>query len=182
MTEEQVLRLFKCLSDKSRLRILRSLSKEDMYVERLAQRLDLSPATISFHLKKLEEAGAVVSHREQYYIVYSFCPEIFQHTLLEMVQTDSPQESEQEQREADYRKKVIASFMEYGKLKSIPAQKKKERILLEEIAKVFKAGRNYTEKEVNLLIADFYDDFCTLRKDMVAEKLLVRKDGIYRKV
>ena len=57
MSEEQVLLLFKCLADRSRLRIVQSLLREDMYVELLSQRLGLTPATISFHLKKLEEAG-----------------------------------------------------------------------------------------------------------------------------
>ena len=33
MTEEQVLQLFKCLADRSRLRILQSLLQEDMYAE-----------------------------------------------------------------------------------------------------------------------------------------------------
>ena len=56
MSEEQVLLLFKCLADRSRLRIVQSLLREDMYVELLSQRLGLTPATISFHLKKLEEA------------------------------------------------------------------------------------------------------------------------------
>ena len=36
MTEEQALKLFKCLGDRSRLQILKSLLEEDMYVERLA--------------------------------------------------------------------------------------------------------------------------------------------------
>lgn len=58
MTEAQAIGLFKCLSDKSRLQILKSLAVEDMYVERLAERLDLTPSTISFHLKKLADAGA----------------------------------------------------------------------------------------------------------------------------
>ena len=62
MTEERVLQLFKCLADRSRLRIVQSLLQEEMYVERLAQRLGLTPATISFHLKKLEEAGLVTLH------------------------------------------------------------------------------------------------------------------------
>ena len=37
-----------------------------MCVERLAQRLELTPATVSFHLKrkKLMDAGAVSSRRE----------------------------------------------------------------------------------------------------------------------
>ena len=53
MQEEEAVRLFKCLADKSRLQILKSLMREDMYVERLAERLSLTPATISFHMKKL---------------------------------------------------------------------------------------------------------------------------------
>ena len=64
MTEEQALKLFKCLGDRSRLQILKSLLEEDMYVERLAERLELTPATVSFHLKKLLDAGAVSSRRE----------------------------------------------------------------------------------------------------------------------
>ena len=55
MTEQEAISLFKCLADKSRMQILKSLMEEDMYVERLAERLSLTPATISFHLKKLEE-------------------------------------------------------------------------------------------------------------------------------
>ena len=39
MTETQALALFKCLADRSRLQILKSLAQEDMYVERLAERL-----------------------------------------------------------------------------------------------------------------------------------------------
>lgn len=61
MTESDAIRLFKCLADKSRLKILKSLMVEDMYVERLAERLDLSAPTITFHVKKLMDAGAVES-------------------------------------------------------------------------------------------------------------------------
>ena len=60
MTETDAIKLFKCLADKLRLQILKSLLNEDMYVERLAERLaerlGLTPPTILFHLKKLEEA------------------------------------------------------------------------------------------------------------------------------
>ena len=71
MTETQALMLFKCLADRSRLQILKSLAQEDMYVERLAQRLGLTPPTISFHLKKLADAGAVNSYKTQYYTMYA---------------------------------------------------------------------------------------------------------------
>ena len=54
-----------------------------------------------------------------------------------------------------YRDRKI--FFEYGKLKTIPSQKKKERIVLEVIAQAFEFDRIYSEREVNIIIADFHD-------------------------
>lgn len=181
MTESQAIALFKCLADKSRIQILKSLIEEEMYVERLSERLNLTPATISFHLKKLVDVGAVKSRKEQYYTIYSVNDDVFNVSILDILREESEEKDLQEERDENYRKKVIDSFFEYGKLKSIPTQRKKERIILEEIAKAFEPDRNYTEREVNIIIADFHDDFCTLRRDMVAEKLLVRDKNHYKK-
>ena len=179
MTETQALMLFKCLSDRSRLQILKSLALEDMYVERLAERLGLTPPTISFHLKKLADAGAVKSYKTQYYTMYALEKSVFMTSILDLIQEKSDEAELQKQRDEAYRKKVIDTFFEYGKLKSIPMQKKKERIILEEIVKSFETGRRYTEREVNIILADFHDDFCTLRRDMIGEKLLARDHQIY---
>ena len=54
--------------------------------------------------------------------------------------------------------------------------------MLNEIAKAFEPGREYTEREVNLIIADFHDDFCTIRREMVCEGILTRENSIYRLV
>ncbi len=182
MTETQAIALFKCLADKSRLQILKSLAIEDMFVERLAQRLELSAPTVSFHLKKLSDAGAVRSYKSQYYTMYALNEEIFNTRILDIIRTESDEAQLQAQRDEAYRQKVIDSFFEYGKLKSIPAQRKKERIVLEVIAESFEAGREYTEREVNIIIADFHDDFCQIRRDMISEKLLKRENGIYTKL
>lgn len=182
MTETEVIRLFKCLSDKSRLQILKSLMIEDMYVERLAEQLGITAPTVSFHLKKLAEAGAVSSYKSQYYMMYSMNREIFETSIWELLKEKSDDADIQAQRDAEYRQRVINAFFEYGKLKSIPSQRKKERIVLAVIADKFEPDRVYTEKEVNLLIADFYDDFCTIRRDMIAEKLLDRNASGYWRV
>lgn len=179
MTDADAIRLFKCLADKSRLQILKSLAVEDMYVERLAERLDLSAATVSFHLKKLADAGAVRSYKTQYYTMYALCSEVFELRMIDVLREKSEEAELQQQRDEAYRQKVIDAFFEYGKLLSIPAQRKKKRIVLEEIAKVFQPGRTYTEKEVNLLIADFHDDFCTIRRDMISEGLMAREGQTY---
>ncbi len=182
MTETEAIRLFKCLADKSRLQILKSLSVEDMYVERLAERLGLTAPTISFHLKKLSDAGAVTAYKNQYYMMYSLNREIFQTSILEIVQQESDEAQKQAQRDAEYRQKVINAFFEYGKLKSIPTQLKKERIVLEVIAEAFDYDRMYSEREVNIIIADFYDDFCTIRRDMVDGRLLGRSGMEYWRI
>lgn len=179
MTEEQALKLFKGLADRSRLQILKSLLEEDMYVERLAQRLELTPATVSFHLKKLMDAGAVSSRREQYYTMYSINKEVFQCRILDILGEKSSDAQRQQEREARYLQRVLDSFFEYGRLKSIPAQRKKERICLEEIAKELELGRPYPERELNQVLLRFHQDYCTLRRDMISEGILRREEGLY---
>lgn len=186
MTDNEAIKIFKSLSDKSRLMILKCLAKEPMYVERLAERISLTPSTVSFHLKKLEEAKIVTKEKEQYYVVYHMNEHILKSTLLDIIKEESSEQKLQEEREEKYRKKVLDSFFEYGKLKAIPVQRKKEKIVLEEIAKAFELEKEYTEREVNIIIADFYDDFCTIRRDMISERILTRKKvdnkNIYQKV
>lgn len=182
MTEEQALKLFKGLADRSRLQILKSLLEEDMYVERLAQRLELTPATVSFHLKKLMDAGAVSSRREQYYTMYSINKEVFQCRILDILGEKSSDAQRQQEREARYRQRVLDSFFEYGRLKAIPAQRKKERICLEEIAKELELGRPYPERELNQVLLRFHQDYCTLRRDMISEDILRREEGLYTRL
>ena len=182
MTEEQVLQLFQCLADRARLRIVQSLLREDMYAERLAQRLGVTPATVSCHMKKLEEAGLITSRPDQYYTMYALRREALTLPVLELIAGACDQAPEQERREEQYRKKVIETFFEYGRLKAIPAQRKKERICLEEMVRALEAGRVYTEPELNEVLLRFHEDYCTLRRDMISEGLLTRDGGLYTRV
>ena len=182
MTEEQVLQLFKCLADRSRLRILQSLLQEDMYAERLAQRLGVTRATVSFHMKKLEENGLGTSRADQYYTMYTLRREVLTQPVLELIGSACDGRSEQERRDEAYREKVIETFFEYGRLRAIPAQRKKERICLEEIVRVLEPGKIYAEPELNEELLRFHEDYCTLPRDMISEGLLRRENGRYEKV
>ena len=153
-----------------------------MYVERLAERLGITAATVSFHLKKLTDAGAVTSYKSQYYMMYSLNKRIFETSILEILEEQSDEAGLQQQRDAEYRQRIIDTFFEYGKLKSIPAQQKKERIVLEVIVQAFEYDKIYSEREVNIIIADFHDDFCTIRRDMIGERLLDRDTKGYWRV
>ena len=174
MTEQQAVQLFKCLADATRLQMLKMLQEAPSYVELMAQRLDRTPSTVSFHLKKLEEAGLVESHKEQYYVVYSLKKDALSARIIDIICEKSQETDVQQEREAQYRKKVLDTFIQHGKLISIPVQRKKKRIILERIAQCFEQGRIYPEKQVNLIIADFHDDFCTIRRDLISEGIMER--------
>lgn len=137
---------------------------------------------INIKLKKLMDAGAVSSRREQYYTMYSINKEVFQCRILDILGEKSSDAQRQQEREARYRQRVLDSFFEYGRLKSIPAQRKKERICLEEIAKELELGRPYPERELNQVLLRFHQDYCTLRRDMISEGILCREDGLYTRL
>lgn len=182
MTQEDAMKIFKCLSDLSRLRIVQSLNQGEMYTELLAERLDLTPSTVSFHTKKLEDAGIITSHKEQYYTVYSLNREILKTTLFDAAVSEPEQIDEQQKREDEYRRKVIKAFFEYGKLRSIPVQRKKKLICYEQIATCFEPGRVYEEKEVNQIISPIHEDYCTIRRDMISEGIFKRDGSRYIRI
>ena len=76
----------------------------------------------------------------------------------------------------------MENFFRSGRLTTIPAQRKKARICLEEIVKVLEPERVYTEPELNEVLLRFHEDYCTLRRDMISEGLLRRENGLYEKV
>jgi len=178
---EDAVKLFKALSDHSRVKILISLMESPMYVELLSERLELTASTVSFHLKKLEEVGLVQKHKDQYYIIYEICPDILEQSLALLIKPKTTGMTIEDEREALYRKKVLDTFFKFNKLKTIPVQRKKRLIILEKMLESFALDRDYTEKEVNLIIADYHDDFATLRREFINERLMTRENGIYKR-
>ncbi len=176
MTQENALKIFKSLADTSRLRIVQFLTKGEMYTELLAELLGITPSTVSFHMKKLEDAGIVVSRKEQYYTVYSLNRDVLDSSLFDVAAAEPEQIQEQQKRETEYRQKVIDSFFEYGKLKAIPVQRKKKLICYEVIAESLIPGKVYSEKELNDIFSQIHEDYCTIRRDMIGEGIL-RRDG-----
>ena len=74
---------------------------------------------------------------------------------------------------------MIDAFFEYGRLKSIPVQRKKKLICYERIAEQFVPGKVYSEKELNEIIVQFHEDYCTIRRDMISEGILSRNGNKY---
>ena len=169
------LEILKLLADETRLNILNALIKEDSYVEKIACDLSLTPATICYHLKKMENSGIVKCSRSQFYIIYSLNREILNKPLIELVKKDDTISDTEEK----YKKEVISHFFRYGKLIQLPTQRKKREIVLAEIAKAFEPNRQYYENEVNEMIHRFHEDHCTIRREMIAFGIIQREHEIY---
>lgn len=75
--------------------------------------------------------------------------------------------------------RVLANFMEAGRLVQIPARRKKRMIVLRWLADHFRPGERYTEAQVNELIGRYHEDFALLRRLMVHEELMQRAQGLY---
>lgn len=172
---KEKLELLKLLADETRLEILNILLKEDSYVEKIACELSLTPATICYHLKKMESAGVVNCSRSQFYIIYSLNREVFDKPLYELIKKDEEIVNTEEK----YKKEVISNFFKYGRLTQIPTQRKKREIVLLEIAKQFEMGQKYDEKEVNEIIHRFHEDHCTIRREMIACGIMQREKETY---
>lgn len=176
--------LFKVLGNESRLRILQLLLTKSYCGEELAQMLQLSSATISHHMKKLEDAGLVIAKKDQYYTNYHVNQNYLMSILhADVLQNDLDRDQVVVKRHRAYQEKIIKDFFTpQGKLKSIPSQRKKREVILQKLVESFTLGERYSEKEVNLTLAMFHDDFCTLRRELVGFKLMEREDGTYWRV
>lgn len=177
--EHETIALLKTVADETRIRILRTLFEKDSYVELLSERLGLSPATVSFHMKKLQQAGLVDARREQYYTIYSVKRGVFRHTLEELILEKDGGDATETLREEQYRRKILKSFMPDGVCRQMPAQLKKRIIVYREIFSNFEGGKSYTEKEVNEIIARIHSDYCTVRRGFIGMGWMQRSNGIY---
>ena len=181
--DEQLLTFFKALADANRLKIVGLLAQQPYTVEQLAAMLHLRPSTVSHHLSKLSEAGLVRGRTESYYNVYELESEKlrgFAQSLLSnealpaaaaMVDTDA------------YSRKVLDDFLlPDGKLRSIPAQRKKLEAVLQHIAREIAPDVHYDEKQINEILSRFHQDTATLRREMIGYRILARAGGEYWKL
>lgn len=179
MEINQSIEIMKSLADTSRLRVLNLLFEKPNYVEELANKLNLAVSTVSFHLKKLENAGLVYKQKEQYYVIYHIKDEIFNLTLRQFANFNNLDDFEQKERIKRYEEKVIKIFFKNKKLVKLPVQYKKKLIVVKEFLKLLIPDKKYSEKEINEIFSTYFDDYCTVRRILIDEGYLQRENQIY---
>jgi biotin operon repressor len=160
------------------LRLVELLRARPHCVEELAERLHLSASTVSFHLRKFDEAGLVAKTKNQYYLVYSLRQERLEHRLIDFV---APPARGEDVQDKQYAEKVLRTFFKDGFLRALPKQWRKRRVVLERFLALFEPGETYGELEVNERIHSLFPDHCTIRRLLIDEGLMRRQGTSYRR-
>ena len=74
--------VFKVLADKQRRDILEMLREGRLSAGEIAERLSVTPAALSYHLKLLRGADLVMEYREKNFIYYEINTSVFEEIIL----------------------------------------------------------------------------------------------------
>jgi len=179
----ELVTFFKALGDANRLKIVGLLAQKGYSVEELAALLALKPPTVSHHLAKLAEAGLVTARAEGYYSIYQLDREVLETAARSLFSSEKMAAAAGEVDLDAYDRKVLDGFiLPDGRLKEIPAQRKKLEVVLRHVVKTFEPGVHYSEKQVNQALSRFHEDTATLRRELVGFGFMKRdaSGGNYR--
>jgi DNA-binding transcriptional ArsR family regulator len=185
--DPDLLLALKALSDASRLRIVGVLAEgRPISVEELARTLALSPGTVVHHLNRLRAARLVDSTPRRPYMDYSLRFERLSEigaglSQLARDQSGDATSSAAPEWASAEDAKVLHAFFEGERLATIPAQHSKRLVVLRYLAEtVFERKHKYPEKEVNQRLGALHPDPASLRRYLVDEGFMGRKNGVYR--
>jgi predicted transcriptional regulator len=182
---DKLVEYHKALSDATRIRILFLLKRGPMHGQALAGKLGVSAPTITHHMTKLRNAGVVKERRNKNTIYFEIDERSFKQSAEAMLATFfGPNLSESQggtvEEHEHFRMSVLNNFFTLdGKLKQIPAQRKRRLVVLEHIVRDLRPGQEYTEKEINEYIQRFHDDYCTIRREFIVNQYMYRQHNIY---
>jgi DNA-binding transcriptional ArsR family regulator len=124
-------------------------------------------------LSRLANAGVVDQDGDAYVLR----AEVFREALDSLGHDDAPTPVDSGLgADAD---RVLRVFVRDGKLTQIPAVHSKRIVVLDWLANRFEPGRAYPEAEVNETLKAVHPDYAALRRYLVDEEFLHRRDGFY---
>ncbi|MDG0792102.1 metalloregulator ArsR/SmtB family transcription factor [Cohnella ginsengisoli] len=185
MQLDKVVAYHKALADPTRLRMLILLAGGEMSGLELAERLYLTPATITHHAAKLREASLIHERREKNSIFFSLNDYFLQNNASAAValiykKSEGEKNDVEIERDARLKETVVKNFFtSEGRLKHLPAQLKKKLIVLAHLASKLEAGRLYEEKEINAFISGYHEDYATIRREFIMHQFMFRENEVY---
>ena len=175
---DQLLRFFQVFSNESRLKIIGHLANGEKSVGELADLLNLKEPTVSHHLSELKGIGLVNARAKGTMRIYqlnakaleAMSKDIFARPNLAALV--KPSEMTEDER-------ILRTWVKNGHIVGIPAQEKKKQILIRWLVGQIDPERRWTEREFSEWLAQFNEDYATLRRYLVDGGYMAREKGIY---
>jgi len=175
-----LLAFFKAMANESRLRIVGLLAERERSVQELADLLALKEPTVSHHLAALKGLGIVSVRAEGVIRWHALRQEALTQLNRALLDQKAVAGLNSDVGQEPWEAKVLASFVaEDGKLATIPASRRKRRIVLKWLADQFDEGRRYREGEVNEILQRRHWDCATLRRELIGYGMMAREGGVY---
>jgi ArsR family transcriptional regulator, arsenate/arsenite/antimonite-responsive transcriptional repressor len=176
---EPLITLAAALLDLDRLRLVSLLAEGPANRLRMSEATGLSHRDLLRQLDSLQNFGLVrlkppAPREPDHYALYELNTDAFTAARRAMGKYKGVRK-----RPSDSREMTLETFMPAGKLASLPSKHTQMLVVLEEIAGKFEPERQYPEREVNVILEDVNEDYCTLRRLLVDFGYMSRSGGIY---
>jgi hypothetical protein len=171
-----LLAFFKAMANESRLRIVGLLAQRERTVQELAETLGLKEPTVSHHLAVLKDLDLVTVRPEGVMRWHALNAAALTQMNRKLLDNDAAAMAP----EIDWEGRVMAAFVDAdGRLKSIPAARRKRWVILKWLVARFEEGRRYPEAQVNEILQQRHWDSATLRRELIGARMLAREAGVY---
>ncbi|HEU0132718.1 MAG TPA: DUF2087 domain-containing protein [Mycobacteriales bacterium] len=160
------------LADEDRLKVVAALALGARTTVDVRNAAGLDGRAAGKALARLEDAGLVVADGDAWTLDTALLREAARAGAV------APPEEDYGAVDAETAK-VLRTFLRDGRIVKMPAQRGRRRLLLEHVVQVFEPGERYAEKDVNVMLRAFTDDYVTIRRYLVDEDLLAREAGVY---
>lgn len=185
MSQDQfqtLLQFFKVLGNESRLKILGLLANEERSVGELAAFLGLREPTVSHHLAAMKALGLINVRAEGNTRIYWLDVKVLEAMSKDILSQGQLEELVPADNNDAWEQKVLGNFVENGRLKTLPARQKKQRIIMKWVANHFEFNVRYPEAELNEKLKQLHPDFASLRRYLIDHKLMAREKNIYWRI
>lgn len=172
--------LLRVFADPSKIKLLAAICDEALPLHTLARSAGLTEAEAMRQVGALKEVGLLEETFAEDGFRWQYQPKAL-FEVLAMLKADAKPAGLGGEWTAE-EAKVLGDFFVNGRLKTIPAQRKKREIVLRYLAAQFEFGKTYTEQEVSFRLLGFHEDYASLRREMVDAKLMRRERGIYERL
>ncbi|CAM3682148.1 metalloregulator ArsR/SmtB family transcription factor [Mesobacillus zeae] len=178
MQLDRMVAFHKTMGDATRLRIVFLLAAGPLHGQAIAGKLGLTPPTITHHMKKMRDINVIYERREKNTIYFYLNESVIKQQAAVLGSMISKDEKRGENL-AEKQKILQNFFTTEGRLKNIPAQRKKKLVVYEHLVRGLQAGKKYPEKELNEYILQFHEDYATIRREFIINHYMYRENSIY---